>query len=439
LKCNQKWIPKDNQRWEDWKGIRDWEEMNNMAKPFHVPKEWVKDAYNRVKANQGAAGVDGQSIDEFERNFEDNLYKIWNRMSSGSYFPPPVLRVEIDKEDGSKRPLGIPTVADRTAQMVVKMYLEPLVEPIFHPDSYGYRPGKSAKDALETTRKRCWKYDWVLDLDIKGFFDNIDHELVMRAVREQTTEKWVILYIERWLKAPVQVGREIEVREKGTPQGGVISPLLANLFLHYAFDKWMEINFPHVPYERYADDIVCHCHSKRQSEELQAQISKRLNKSGLELHPKKTKIVYCKDDNRRGDHQRISFDFLGFTFKPRQARNRKGELFLGFTPAISRKALKRIRKTIKKWRMHVRSDLSLEDIAKRINAVVRGWINYYGSFCKSALYSIVFYLNSKLIKWAMRKMKRLRGRRGRATGWLERIKKKQPQLFDHWHRLKAKV
>jgi group II intron reverse transcriptase/maturase len=291
----------------------------NRATPFEIPKREVWEAYKRVKANQGAAGVDGQSIAGFEANLADNLYKLWNRMSSGSYFPPPVRRVELPKDDGGTRPLGIPTVADRVAQMA-KRFLEPLVEPKFHRDSYGYRPGKSALAAVGAARQRCWRYAWVVDLDIKAFFDSIDHTLLMRAVRKHTDAPWVVLYIERWLKAPVQMedGRLV-ARERGTPQGGVISPLLANLFLHYAFDMWMDRNHPNIPFERYADDGICHCQSEEQARVLRGLLEKRFAACGLTLHPQKTQIVYCKDDDRRGDYPSQKFDFLGYRFRPRLA------------------------------------------------------------------------------------------------------------------------
>ena len=227
----------------------------DKTKPFHIPKRAVWEAYQRVKANRGAAGVDDQSIEVFEKDLKNNLYKLWNRLSSGSYFPPPVKRVEIDKRGGGTRPLGIPTVADRMAQAVVKAHLEPELEKQFHPDSYGYRPGKSALDAVGRARERCWCNDWVLDLDIRAFFDSISHDLLLRAVRKHTDCAWVLLYIERWLKAPVQLeDGTLEPREKGTPQGSVVSPLLANLFLHYAFDRWMAIHQPSISFERYADD-----------------------------------------------------------------------------------------------------------------------------------------------------------------------------------------
>ena len=320
------------------------------------------------------------------------------------------------------RPLGIPTVADRVAQMVAKQFLEPELEKHFHPDSYGYRPGKSALDAVGMARKRCWKNDWVLDLDIKGFFDNIDHELMMRAVRTHTEENWVLLYIERWLKAPIehQDGTRI-LPQKGTPQGGVASPLLANLFLHYAFDKWMEREHPDIPFERYADDAVCHCKSEAQAETLKHELSERLKEVGLELHPEKTKIVYCKDDDRREDYPSISFDFLGYTFRPRRSKNRWGKYFINFSPAISNKAAKAIRQRARSWRWHLRSDKTLEDLSRMFNSIIQGWINYYGRYYKSALYPTLRSLDRRLVRWATRKYKRLRGHRRRADQWLQRI------------------
>lgn len=409
-----------------------------QAKPFNITKHQVWEAYKRVKANKGAAGVDGQTIEAFEEDLSGNLYKLWNRMASGSYFPSPVLRVEIPKGDGRMRPLGIPTVSDRVAQTVVKDFLEPELEKHFHPDSYGYRPGKSALDAVGKARKRCWKYDWVLDLDIKSFFDTIDHELMMRAVRAHTEEKWVILYIERWLKAPIETQDGTrQLPEKGTPQGGVASPVLANLFLHYAFDKWMEREYPAIPFERYADDALCHCKSKAQVEELKQSLSERMQEVGLELHPEKTKIVYCKDSDRREDYSHNSFDFLGYTFRPRKSKNRWGKFFINFTPAISNKAAKAIRTTSRKWDWPLRSDKQLEDLARMFNPIIRGWINYYGRYYKSALIPTLKCLERRLVMWATRKYKRLRCHRRRAAEWLRRIARKQPNLFAHWSVLYA--
>jgi len=312
-------------------------------KSFDISKQAVWDSYLKVKSNHGAAGIDQCSIAVFEEDLKNNLYKIWNRMSSGSYFPPPVLRVEIPKGDGKMRALGIPTVADRIAQMVVKNHIEPDLELVFHPDSYGYRPKRSARQAVSQARKRCWKHDWVVDMDIKGFFDNIPHDLMMRAVKKHTRDSWVLLYVERWLKAPVQLmDGEIEERTMGTPQGGVISPLLANLFLHYAFDHWMQSNHPSNPFERYADDVVVHCETEAEAVKLKSEIAKRMEQCGLELHPEKTKIVYCKDASRTGDYKSHCFDFLGFCFRPRLSRNRYGKYFVNFSPAIAPKSKKAI-------------------------------------------------------------------------------------------------
>ena len=412
----------------------------NKAKPFCISKWEVWEAYKLVKANKGSAGVDGQSIAEFEEDLKNNLFKIWNRMSSGSYFPPPVRRVDIPKDNGKTRPLGIPTVSDRIAQTVVKRYLEPIVEEYFHADSYGYRPGKSAIEAIGVARQRCWRYDWVLDLDIKGFFDNIDHDLLMRAVRKHTNCKWVLLYIERWLNAPAQLEEGSLInRDKGTPQGGVISPLLANLFLHYAFDTWMKRHYPQIPFERYADDGICHCRSKAEAEILRVAIEKRFAECGLELNLQKTKIVYCKDDDRRGNYPEQKFDFLGFTFRPRRAKNHKGKLFVGFMPAISNKAKKLICETMRRWKMHRQTDKSLDELARVVNPVLRGWINYYGRFYKSALYRVFQHLNNILVQWASRKYKRLRGYDQRASQWLQGVFHRQPKLFAHWQLSQVKA
>jgi RNA-directed DNA polymerase len=394
----------------------------------------VFESYKRVKANKGAAGVDKESISDFEKDLKNNLYKIWNRMSSGSYFPPPVRVVEIEKKDGGQRRLGVPTVADRIAQMVVKMYLEPFVEPHFHPDSYAYRPNKSAIQAVGVARKKCWRYDWVLDLDIRGFYDNIDHDLLMRAVRKHTDCKWILLYIERWLKAPAQLedGSLVD-RDKGTPQGSVISPLLANLFLHYAFDEWMRRNYPNIPFERYADDIIVHCKSEKQAKWIKSIIENRLLECKLELHPEKTQIVYCKDDDRRGNYVNEKFDFLGYTFRPRRVKaRRRNRFFVGFNPALSNKAAKSMGDTIRGWEIHLMSDKSIEDISRVINSVLRGWINYYGQYYRSALYPILNQLNKALRKWAMRKYRRLRGRKRKATLWLRRIARRDRGLLAHW-------
>jgi len=359
----------------------------------------VWEAYKRVCAKGGAAGIDGQTIEEFNKDVKHNLYKIWNRMASGSYFPPAVKRVEIPKADGGTRPLGIPTVSDRIAQTVVKMAFEPEVEPYFHEDSYGYRPNKSAIQAVGKARQRCWRNDFVLDVDIKGFFDNIDHDLLMKAVRKHSNNPWVILYITRWLKAPVQYkdGR-LEARNKGTPQGGVISPLLANLFLHYAFDQWMGRQYPNIPFERYADDIVIHLKSEAQAKLLWSQLTERLKQCHLELHPIKTRIVYCKDADRTAHYPNISFKFLGFEFRPRGAKNKHGKLFCNFLPAVSRTALTEMKRTVRAWRLRWCCEKSIEDLSRMFNPVARGWIQYYSKYYKSALFPLAEHMNCTFLK-----------------------------------------
>ena len=408
----------------------------SQAKPFTISKRLVWEAYKRVKANQGAAGVDAESVEQFERKLVPNLYKIWNRMSSGTYFPPAVRTVSIPKKDGGERKLGIPTVADRIAQTVVALYLEPVVEPQFHRDSYGYRPNKSAHQALGVARERCWRHDWAIDLDIRGFFDNLDHALVIRAVRKYTDCHWVLLYIERWLTAPAQLeDGSLVARAQGTPQGGVVSPLLANIFLHLAFDDWMRQAHPAVPFERYADDVLVHCQSERQAQLVKGSIEARLKRCKLELHPDKTKIVYCKDDNRRGSYPNEEFDFLGYTFRARPSRNRWGKHFVNFSPAVSRRAVTKMRQEIKGARIHLRSATALEELADLWNPVLRGWINYYGAFYKSALNPVFRQFNYSLIRWAMRKFKRLRPRPRRAQLWLGRVAGRERRIFAHWELL----
>jgi group II intron reverse transcriptase/maturase len=405
------------------------------AKPWSISKHLVVKAYRLVKANHGAAGVDRQSVEAFEADLKGNLYKIWNRMSSGSYFPPPVRLVEIPKGDGRMRPLGIPTVADRIAQMVAKLTLEPLVEPVFHQDSYGYRPGKSALDAVGVARKRCWRMDWVIDLDIRDFFGSLDHDLMMKAVKHHTELKWIHLYVERWLMAAVQ--REdgsLEARTAGTPQGGVISPLLANLFMHYAFDEWMRRTHPSVPFERYADDVVIHCVNQAQARSVLEAVRRRMGECKLELHPEKTKVVYCKDDRRRDKFSEHKFDFLGYTFRPRGAWGPSRKTFVGFLPAMSDKAAKKIRETIRGWCLSRRWNRQpLDVLARLINPVVRGWVTYYGRYYRSRCLQVLGRsLTVALVKWAMRKYKRFRGRWVRAYHWLGRVAAREGELFVHW-------
>jgi RNA-directed DNA polymerase len=410
------------------------EEPSGRPRPFSIPKAVVWAAYKKVKARQGAAGVDGQSIAQFEEDLAGNLYRIWVRLCSGSYIPPAVREVSIPKPsgDGSRR-LGVPTVADRIAQAAIASILEPLVEPHFHPDSYGYRPGRSALQAVATARKRCWKLDWLLDVDIQSFFDTLDHELVLRAVRHHCHERYVLLYVERWLKAPVQrADGELVRRDRGSPQGSAISPLLANLFLHYAFDAWIAREFPHVQFERYSDDMVIHCASERQARMLRAKITERFRACGLELNQDKTRIVYCKDSNREGSHEHQQFTFLGYTFQPRPAMNRHGTLFVSFCPAVCPAALKAIGLVIRRWRLHRRTGTTLQDLADEINPIVQGWLNYYGAFYKFKLTMPLRRINTYLIRWLRKKYKRLRGRPRRARQLLARIARNQPGLLAHW-------
>jgi RNA-directed DNA polymerase len=405
----------------------------NEAKPFCISKKEVWEAYKRVKANKGAAGVDDQSIEDFEKKLKKNLYKIWNRMSSGSYFPPPVRTVKIPKKNGGERKLNIPTVADRIAQQVVKARLEPEVEPLFHADSYGYRPGKSALDAVGQARKRCWRLDWVLDLDIKSFFDTLSQDLLLRAVKKHAPEQWIVLYIERWLKAPVQEeDGQLVPREKGTPQGGVASPLLANLFLHYALDRWLAAHYPQVPFERYADDVIARCRTEKEAQEMWKAIAARLQSCGLELHPEKTKIVYCKDDSRKKTYPNETFDFLGYTFRPRSSMNRKGKFFINFSPAVSNQAAKAIRDKVRSWKLPQRRDKAIEDLSRMFNPIIRGWIQYYGRYYRSALYPTMRELDRDLVLWAKQKYKKLRRHLRRATHWIARLSRCAPELFAHW-------
>jgi len=403
-------------------------------KPFCISKWAVLEAWTKVRANQGAAGIDDVTVAQFEKKLKPNLYRIWNRMSSGSYVPPPVRRVMIPKPDGRERPLGIPTVGDRVAQMVVKMYLEPNVEPLFHPDSYGYRPKKSALDAVGACRQRCWRYDWVVDLDIKGFFDNIDHSLMMHAVRKHTDCRWVTLYVERWLKAPVELDDGTRLpRERGTPQGGVASPLLANIFLHHVFDMWMSREFPGCPFERYADDVVIHCRTESEAQDVRRAVEQRLLQCKLEAHPEKTRIVYCRDSNRAEEHPHTQFDFLGYGFKPRRARNsRDGRYFISFAPAIGRKAVKAIVRAVRGWGIHAASEKELDDFSRMFDRHIRGWVNYYSRYHPSALHQTFDCINRRLVRWAMKKYKRYRGHQRRATQWLRCIARKRPELFAHW-------
>jgi len=404
-----------------------------MTKSFDIPKRLVWNAFRRVKSNGGAAGVDKETIAEFERDLRGNLYKIWNRMSAGSYFPPPVKSVMIPKKDGGQRRLGVPTVADRVAQTVVKMVLEPMLEPVFDRDSFGYRPGRSALDAVALVRRRCWEYDWVVEFDIKGLFDNIDHSLLLRAVERHCKVRWVVMYIERWLTAPLQdEDGSLVPRKRGTPQGGVISPLLANLFLHYVLDAWMRRNTRSVRFCRYADDGVVHCKSEAQARFVMQKLDARLRECGLELHPEKTRIAYCADVNRRQSYPVIQFSFLGYTFRPRKAVDKYGRVYVNFSPAVSREALTAMRQTVRGWHLQLKSDKDLGDLSNMFNPVLRGWMNYYGRFHSSALQPLWRGVNDYLVRWLRRKYKHLARGVIRAAKALGRLADASPNAFVHW-------
>ena len=349
------------------------------TKSLPITKEMVWEAYLEVRRKGKSAGVDDLSMSQYDLQRHRHLYKVWNRLASGSYFPPPVLQVEIPKKNGSIRQLGIPTISDRVAQTVIKNQMEERLEQIFHPQSYGYRPKRSAHQALEQVRKNCWKYDWVIDLDIKNFFDDIDHDKLLKALGKHVEEKWMLGYIERWLKAPLQTRKgEIIARTNGTPQGGVISPLLANLFLHYTLDVWLGRLNPTIEIVRYADDIIIHCQTQSQAEQSLQQIKERVENCGLTLHPDKTKIVYCKDFRRQQKYQKVQFDFLGYTFQPRTSKSKKtGRLFLGFDCAISIQSRSRLFEQVRKMEIpRMRCD-SIVGIAHHLNPKLRGWIRYF--------------------------------------------------------------
>ena len=411
------------------------DELRASGKPFQISKQEVWDAWLKVKGNQGAPGADGQSIEAFGKDLKGNLYKVWNRMSSGTYFPPPVKAVEIPKpHGGGTRVLGVPCVADRIAQTVAAARLEKAVEPLFHPDSYGYRPRRGALDAVAACRERCWRYSWVIDLDIRKFFDSVPWDLLVKAVEKHTTweTRWIVLYVRRWLAAPVQhPDGTLQERDRGTSQGSAISPVLANLFMHYAFDLWLSREFPLVTFERFADDAVIHCAGEHQARKVLTALHERMTQAGLELHPGKTKIVYCKDSNRRGSYEHTSFTFLGFTFRPRRARRKDGVQFTSFLPAISKDALKKISAEIRSWRLHRWVSSGGREIAELINPKIRGWMAYYGAFYPSALYPVLHRINTYLLRWIMNKYKKLRTWK-KATRSMARAAATRPQYFAHW-------
>jgi RNA-directed DNA polymerase len=404
------------------------------TKSLPITRRMVWEAYRKVRRNKGVAGIDEESLDKYKESLSDNLYILWNRLSSGSYFPPAVLEVEIPKDDGKKRKLGIPTVNDRIAQQVVKTYLEPRFEAEFSPSSYGYRPNKSAHQAIESVRMNVREYWWAIDMDITGFFDNMSHELLMKAVSKHVEEKWAKMYIMRWLEAPIEDkdGNKRYRNGKGTPQGGVISPLLANLFLHYALDKWLELKHPQLRFVRYADDAIIHCYTLSQAEQLLQAIKQRMQDCGLEVNEKKSKIAYCKKAGRKAPYKTVSFDFLGYTFQPRPTRSKEGRMFLGFDCAISTKSKKRITEEIRKTKFHKWTGSDITRIADEFNPQIKGWINYYGHFRKYSLMKLFRIFHHRLMHWAVNRYKRFKGSMRKAGRWLYEMSRKQTELFIHW-------
>jgi RNA-directed DNA polymerase len=407
-------------------------ERGPSGRPFGISVEEVRAAWEKVRANKGSPGVDEVSVAGFEGDLDGNLYKIWNRMSSGTWFPPPVKAVEIPKDGGGTRMLGVPTIADRVAQTVVAARIEAVVEPLFHDDSFGYRPRRGVPDAVGRCRERCWKYDWVLDLDVQKFFDTVPWDLIVKAVERHVTLPWVILYVKRWLAAPVLMpDGSLAERDRGTPQGSSVSPVLANLFMHYAFDVWMARNFPDCPFERYADDAVVHCRTQERARQVRAALEERMGQVGLRLHPAKTKVVYCRDDNRRGHYDGpASFDFLGFTFRARSVSGRRGR-FTGFTPAISDKALARISAEVRSWRLHRCVNLTWAELAVMVRQKISGWMSSYGRFRPSELYPLLARINYRIQKWMRNKYRRLRPLKAMQAAW-ERIIIQYPRMFPHW-------
>jgi RNA-directed DNA polymerase len=404
-----------------------------QGKSQDIPKRLIWAAWLKVKSNGGAAGADGVTIEQFETRLADNLYRLWNRMSSGSYFPGPVRAVEIPKKGGT-RVLGIPNVIDRVAQTAAVLALEPNVEKVFHSDSYGYRPGRSPIDAVRVCRQRCFRRDWVVDLDVKAFFDSVPWDLMLKAVARHTTQPWVMMYVERWLQAPMLMpDGALTHRVKGTPQGGPISPLIANIFLHYGFDTWMTREFPGIWFERFADDAVVHCVTERQAHRVQDAIGCRLAEVGLLLHPDKTRVVYCKDGRRRQDYSQVTFTFCGYLFRPRKAYHKaSGQPYTGFLPAMAPGKLTDVSRKVAALRLHRRTTGNLEDLAEEVNPIIRGWLNYFTEFYPSAVKPIGRRMDRHLMRWARRKYKRLERSDKRARAWLRGVRKRAPNLFAHW-------
>ena len=401
-----------------------------------ITYEMVAKAYQKVRKGGKSPGVDEESWAEFEsKGVEKELYVIWNRMASGSYIPREVKRIEIPKKDGSTRKLGIPTMRDRIAQEVVRDYMEKRIDIKFHKNSYGYRPMKSSHDALKQVRENVLTKDWVLDIDISKFFDEIDHELMLQAVEAMIEDKWVKMYVKRWLEMKIQMpnGEVEEHKGKGTPQGGVISPLLANLYLHFSVDQWLEQHYPSVLFVRYADDIVLHCGTEQEAQELLIALRERLAHVKLRVNETKTKIVYCKDYRRKGFHNKTQFGFLGFSFQPRQAPSKftAGGSYTQFTGEISRENQQKIREEIREcinWR---NTTLEPKAIAVNLNNKLRGWINYFGLFGKRHLRRTMLYVDARLLKWIQRKHKV--GFRA-AHSILGSLHDQHTHLFYHWTR-----
>ncbi len=399
-----------------------------------ITKEMVKAAYRKVKANQGSAGVDNESLEMYQTDLLNNLYGLWNRLSSGSYFPKPVKEVMIPKANGSKRILGIPTVSDRIAQQVIKSYLEPRLETEFHDNSYGYRPLKSAHQAISAVQENVRQYAWVIDMDIKSFFDEVNHELLLKALDCHVEENWIKMYIKRWLESSSQQadGTLLLKNGNGTPQGGVISPLLSNLFLHYVLDKWLSKHYPHIAFVRYADDIVIHCNTELEAKQTLEAVRQRLAECKLRLNEEKTKIVYCQDYRRKKNDYKKKFDFLGFTFKPQSTFSNRGCMFLGYGCSISQSAQTRIVTGWKKQNFHNQSVLTIQEIATRINPQMRGVIRYYGRYKMWALQKLIRHFHYRLAKWVLNKYKGLKGSLKKAHQWIEEIRVSYPTMFYHW-------
>jgi len=404
------------------------------SKGIPITKQMVWESYKKVKSNKGSGGVDGISLATYSEDLSRNLYKLWNRLTSGSYYPQAVLQVEIPKKDDSNRKLGIPTIEDRIAQQVIKDYLEPRLEKEFHNSSYGYRPNRNAHQALEEVRQNVRQKAWVLDMDIKSFFDKVSHELLNKALTKHVEEDWVNLYINRWLLSPKQVEGELEVKQagEGTPQGGVISPLLSNLFLHYALDKWMDKTHPGIKFVRYADDVIVHCATKSEADRILASIKSRLESCQLKLHEKKTKIVFCKNGRRRSEHRIVSFGFLGYGFQPRPSATKSGKMFLGFDCAISKESQQKITKELRSTNFQKWTARSIEEIAEYFNSKLRGWLNYFGKFRRWKLNRIFKIFNARLTNWVRNRYKRLNKSYIKACKWLREYKLVNPELFVHW-------